>query len=122
MPILLKFITGHALVCFVFFLAVVIPGVPITFNGELMESQELWARGVGLPTIAVGLSLPVAGMLILRRWQYCRQLYSIIILSVLIAPYAYWQEIPSLIFGVVLSCAIIGYLFLNRQARAFFSS
>ena len=122
MPTLLKFITTHALVCFVFFLAVVIPGIPITFNGEVMESQELWAKGLGLPTMAVGLSLPVAGILILRRWKYCRQLYSAILLSVLVGPYVYWQEVSSLVFGVVLSCAIIGYLFLNSLSRAYFSS
>jgi hypothetical protein len=122
MPTFLKFITAHALVCFVFFLAVVIPGIPITFNGEVMTSQDIWAKGLGLPIMAVGLSLPSAGILLLRRRQYCRHFYSITLLLVLIGPYVYWQEVRSFIFCVVLSGAIIGYLFLNGQSRAYFSS
>ena len=122
MPTLLKFITAHALACFVFFLAAVIPGIPITFNGEVMESQQLWAKGVGLPTVATGLAMPVIGVLFLRRWQYCRQVYSVALVSFMVVPFVLWQELPLIIFGVVLSCAIIGYLFLNGQARAYFSS
>jgi len=122
MPTLIKFFTGHALFCFVFFLAAIIPGIPITFNGEVMESQDLWAKGVGLPTAVVGLAFPIAGILILRRWPYCRQLYSVILLSVLVGPYVFWQELASVVFGAVLSSAIIAYLFLNGQARAYFSS
>lgn len=122
MPTLLKFITGHAFVCIVFFLAAVIPGIPISFDGQVMESKVLWAKGLGLPAVIVGLSLPVAGILILRRWQFSRHLYSAILLSALVGPYLYWQQVLSLVFGVVLSCAIIGYLFLNGQSRTYFRS
>ena len=122
MPTLLKFITVHALACFVFFVAAVIPGIPITFNGEVMESQELWAKGIGLPTVAIGLAMPALGVLFLRRWQYCRQLYSVVLVSVMVVPVILWQELLSIIFGAVLSCAIIGYLFINRQSRAYFGS
>ena len=122
MPIPLKFITAHALVCFVFFVVVVIPGISITFNGEVMDSSELWARGLGLPTVAIGLAMPIMGVLILKRWQYARQFYALLILSVLVAPYVVWQEPVSAAFGVVLSCATIGYLFINRRVCAYFSS
>ena len=122
MPTLLKFITTHALVCFVLFVAVVIPGIPITFNGEVMESGELWARGLGLPTVAVGLTMPIAGVLILKRWQYSRQFYGLLLASVLVTPYIVWQDIILAGFGVLLSCAMIGYLFINKKARAYFSS
>lgn len=122
MPTLLKFITVHALACFVFFLAAVIPGIPITFNGEVMTSQQLWAKGVGLPIVVIGLAMPVIGVLFLRRWKYCRQVYSVALMSVMVVPFMLWQELASVIFGVVLSCAIIGYLFINGQARAYFSS
>jgi len=103
MPTLLKFITAHALVCFVFFLGVVIPGIPITLNGEVMESQEAWGKGLGLPIAAIGLIMPVLGILILKRWQFSRHLYGIILFSVLVAPYVVWQELVSAAFGVVLS-------------------
>jgi hypothetical protein len=122
MPTLLKFITVHALACFIFFLAAVIPGIPITFNGEAIESQQLWAKGFGYPTVAIGLAMPVIGVLFLRRWQYCRQVYSATLVSVMVIPFVLWQELPSIIFGAVLSCAIISYLFINGRVRAYFSS
>ncbi len=121
-PILLKFFTGHALVCFLFFLAAVIPGIPITYNGEVIESQELWAKGVGLQTAAMGLVMPLAGILILMRWQYCRQFYAVSLWWVLASPYVFEQELAPLVFGAVLPFVITGYLFINVQARAYFSS
>ncbi|MBT3012970.1 MAG: hypothetical protein KUF77_15395 [Candidatus Thiodiazotropha sp. (ex Lucina aurantia)] len=120
MPTLLKFITAHALFCFMFFMAVVILGIPITFKGELMEFYDLWEGG--LPTAAMGLSMPVAGVLLLKRWQYARYIYSFLFISVMVAPYVYWQQLPAIIFGIIFSCGIIGYLFLNRSAREYFSS
>lgn len=121
MPTLLKFITVHALICFVFFLAVVIPDMPIMVNGEVMESSELWSRGLGMLP-AVGLALPVVGVQILKRWPYSRQLYTLILVSVLVAPYLVRLQLVLALFGVVLSCAIISYLFINEKARAYFSS
>ncbi len=122
MPTLLKFFTGHALVCFLFFLAAVIPGIPISFNGEVIESQELWSKGVGLRVAAMGLVMPLVGILILKRWKYCRQLYAATLLWALVTPYVFGQELGPIIFGVVISCAITGYLFINVQARAYFAS
>ena len=122
MPTPLKFLTTHALACFALFLAAVIPGIPITFHGEAMESQEIWAKGAGIPTVAVGLAMPVMAILFLLRWQYCRQLYSVVFVSSMIMPFLFWQELSKVMFGMVISCAIVGYLFMNRQARAYFSS
>jgi len=61
-------------------------------------------------------------VLILKRWQYSRQLYTLILVSVLVAPYLIWQQLVLALFEVVLSCAIISYLFINKKARAYFSS
>lgn len=122
MPKLLKFITAHAFFCAVFFLAVVIPGIPIRFNGQLMESSDLWKSGLALPTAAVGLAMPLAGVLLLRRWQYARYLYVLFFVSLLIAPYLYWHQLVQALFGTALSCGVIGYLFINKAVRAYFNS
>ncbi|SCZ54426.1 hypothetical protein SAMN03097708_00968 [Thiohalomonas denitrificans] len=122
MPPFLKFLTVHALACIFIFLAVVIPGVPITFEGEVMESSDLWTRGLGLPTAFIGLAMPVAGGLFLKRWRYSRQLYAGLMVSVLVAPYVIWQQLLPAVFGVITSCAIIAYLFINQKARAYFGS
>ncbi|MCU7944386.1 MAG: hypothetical protein KZQ87_17095 [Candidatus Thiodiazotropha sp. (ex Cardiolucina cf. quadrata)] len=122
MPTLLKFITAHALFCFFFFFAVVIPGISITFNGELMEASDLWERGLVLPTAAMGLSMPIVGLLFLKRWQYARHIYSLLFISVMVTPYVYWQQLPAIVFGIVVSFGIIGYLFINRRACEYFSS
>lgn len=123
MPTLLKFITVHALLCFALFVVVVvIPGIPITFNGEIIDSSELWVRGLGLPTVVIGLTMPIAGFLMLKRWQYSRQFYAFLLVSFMVGPYVVWQQLVPMVFGVVLSCAIIGYLFINREVRVYFGS
>jgi len=122
MPKLLKFITAHALVCAILFLAVVIPGFPIQFNGQAMESSDLWENGLAIPTAAVGIVMPALGILFLRRWQYARYLYALMIVSVLVVPYILWHQLAGAIFGFVASCAIIGYLFVNSGVRAYFNS
>lgn len=122
MPIFLKFITAHALVMFMLFVATVVPGIPITFNGEVMESQELWAKSVGVFTALVGLMLPVCGILILKRLPYARHVYVLVISLVLVAPYVYWQELIGVAFGIVLITAVTIYLYKNGGVRAYFSS
>ena len=122
MPVFLKFITVHALACFVFAVMVLVPGMTITYNGEPMKSAELWDKGLALLIVFIGLSLPVAGVLLVKRSQYSRKFYSALLLLVMVVPYIYWQEYVSLIFGVAVSAAIIGYLFISGGVRAYFSS
>lgn len=124
MPIFLKFITAHALVCFLLFVAAVIPEIPIIFNDEVMETQELWEKGIGIRFhLAIsGLAMPATGILILKRWHYARQFYALLLISLLVAPYIVWQDLISTIYGMVLAFSIIGYMFFHGQARAYFSS
>lgn len=122
MPTILKFLTAHALACFLFVIGLVIPGSPMSFNGVPVESQEFWDKGYALPTFIIGIIMPLLGVSLLKKWVYSRHIYSVVFVLVLVAPYVYWQEIESTIFGVVLSAMVIGYLFINGKVREYFNS
>ncbi|MGD8515180.1 MAG: hypothetical protein PVF52_06175, partial [Granulosicoccaceae bacterium] len=84
MPILLKFFTAHALACFLFLIAALIPGIPFNFNGEVISFNEIWSSGVGIFTVYVGLVMPLCGWLMLNRKAYSRIIYLAVLSSVLI--------------------------------------
>jgi len=120
MPIILKFLTVHATACFFFFVAAVIPGIPFSFNGEVMSYTETWSSGAGMFTVYIGLAMPFCAWLMLKRKTYSRQIYLFVLISVLIAPYLYWKDFTSIIFGVILTILIAGYMFGKPSVRSYF--
>ncbi len=122
MPLILKFLTAHALVSFIFFVAAVIPGIPFNFNGKEMSFSELWSSGIGIFTVYVGLTMPFCGFLMLKRKAYSRLIYLFILSSVLIAPYIYWKEAVGLSFGVITTLLIAGYIYGKPSVREYFAS
>jgi len=121
MPTILKFLTAHALVCFIFLLAAIVPGIPISVNGQEMTITELWSRGFGYPIIFIGVAMPICALLMLKRVKYSRLIYLVILSSSLILPFIYMQEIFSILFGIALTTAIGVYLYGKSTVRSYFS-
>ena len=122
MPTILKFITVHALACFMFLLAVVVPGIPFSVNGEVLTSEEIWESGYGVSVFFVGTVMPLLGILLLIRTKNCRGLYVFAIACVLILPYLYWQQYLLALIGLAFSVAMALYLFKNKRVLAYFGS
>lgn len=121
MPIILKFLTMHAIACFMFFLLAVIPGVPFTFNGQEMTFSELWSSGLGFLAILVGISMPIGGYLLLTRKPYSRLLYLLALSTGLVVPYLFIRDYQMAIVGVISGVLIAGYLYYMPSSKAFFS-
>lgn len=122
MPIMLKFITAHALACVLFLVAALVPGIPFYFNGKEMTFSEVWYSGIGVFTIYVSIAMPVCGVLILKRVSNARVIYLAVLCSVLIVPYIYWKNTEGIIFGVATACFIAAYMFGMPSARNYFAS
>ena len=124
MPLLLKLITVHGLFCFLFFLSAVIPGfdVNFTYKGQPMDFEEIWRNGLGIHLILIGLLFPISAVLILRKWQYCRQFYALVILGVFVIPNANGDSFIYLPFALIIPCLLIVYLFKYGKAKVYFGT
>ncbi len=121
MPVLLKFITMHSFASLVLFLDAIIPGIPLFINGEDLNPHELWSRGLGELQVVFGISMPLVGFLFLKRWHPARLVYILLISCVLVVfPYVHLQDFAITIFGVILTCIMIVYLFFNKKVNAYF--
>ncbi|APD85038.1 hypothetical protein BM527_02430 [Alteromonas sp. Mex14] len=60
MPPVLKFLTGIAIFFVFLFLKATVLGMfgTFTYNGEVLEFNEIWERGFGVPLIIIGLLMP----------------------------------------------------------------
>ena len=124
MPILLKFITAHGLFCFLFFLSAVIPGfdVNFTYKGQSMGYDEIWRNGLGVHLILIGSLFPISAILILKKWQYCRQFYALVVLGAFIIPNANGDSFIYLPFALIMPSLLIVYLFKYGKAKVYFGT
>ncbi|WP_394173648.1 hypothetical protein [Thalassotalea litorea] len=123
MPIVLKFITAHALICSCFALVAIVPGIPVEINGVRMESQGIWEKDWGIPLVATGLALPIIGLLFLNRWKYSRQIYAVALFGVffLLNMTSLIQKPAYLLFPLIVVGVLTSYLFLNKKVRDYFN-
>jgi len=75
MPIILKFITGHAIACFMLFIGSVIPHDSFNINGQSVTYYEWWASGAGIGASSIGLLFSFAAWHILNKSKYSRHIY-----------------------------------------------
>ena len=124
MPLLLKFITAHGLFCFLFFLSAAIPGfdVNFTYKGQPMGYEEIWRNDLGVHLILIGSLFPISAVLILKKWQYCRQLYALVILGTFVIPNANGDSFIYLPLALIVPCLLIVYLFKYGKAKMYFGT
>lgn len=117
MPVLLKFLTGHALACFVLLLGVVLPNDSFNVDGRAVPYGELWSSGIGPMVALVGIAMPIGGLLMLRRARHARQIYLIASSSGLVLPYVFIADFTLAAVGVVFVALIAWYLFGNQSTQ-----
>ena len=124
MPLILKFITAHGLFCFLFFLSAVIPGFDVNFSykGQSMGFDEIWQNDLGVHLISIGLFFPTSAILLIKKWQYCRQFYAFVILATFVIPNANGDSFIYLPFALIVPCLLIAYLFKYNKAKVYFGT
>ncbi|QBF84311.1 hypothetical protein EXU30_17745 [Shewanella maritima] len=124
MPLLLKFITAHGLFCFLFFLSATIPGFDVNFSykGQSMGYDEIWQNGLGIDLILIGSLFPISAILLLKKWQYCRQFYALIILGTFVILNVNGESFIYLPFALIIPCLLMVYLFKYDKAKVYFGT
>ncbi|WP_441004584.1 hypothetical protein [Pseudocolwellia agarivorans] len=124
MPPMLQFITLHGVFCFLFFLLAVIPGFDLnfTYKGQPMGFDEIWQNDLGIHLILIGLFFPISAVLLLKKWQYCRQFYSFGILTVFIVQNTDSGSFIYLFFALIIPIVLIVYLYKHDKVKVYFST
>ncbi len=121
MPLILKFLTIHALACIAFLIFSIIPHDSFIINGENVTYSKWWGSGVGVYASMLGTLTAVAGYLLVTKKKYSRQIYLGILSLALIAPYLKFGEYYSALFGVSIVLMISAYLFLKASVKEYFA-
>jgi len=82
MPIALKFLTAHAVISASFILGSIIPHNSFSIDGKSATYSEWWNSGFGAYTSFIGIVLPIAGILLLKRHQYARLVYVVTLMAI----------------------------------------
>ncbi len=120
MPLLLKFLTFHAIACFVFFVGVAVPNASFKLNGRAVPYDELWSSGLAFFLVFVGLAMPLAGVLLLRRTSAARHVYIFILSTGSVLPYLFMRDYVFAVVSAVVIALIAWYVFGNAGVQAYF--
>jgi len=122
MPLLLKFLTFHALACCVFFVGVVVPNDSFKVDGRAIPFDELWSSGLAFFVAFVGLALPLAGVLLLRRASLARHFYIGVLVIGAVMPCLFMRDYVFAAMSVAVIGLLAWYVFDSPSAQAYFAS
>lgn len=123
MPLILKLLTAHGLLCLMLLVFSIIPNESMSIDGKAVTYEQWWSSGAGVFASAVGLALPFSAWLILKKSTLARPVYLSSLVLTLVLPYLiFWQNYGSAIFGAVLVMLVAGYLYGKQSVVAYFGS
>jgi hypothetical protein len=122
MPTALKFLTGMALFCIFLLLKATIPGMFGTFSyqGEVLEYDEIWAQGFGLPLILIGVFVPLAGLSLIVKWPYSRHFYCLVISLVVLLPAVLSGNYFAIPVFLIVPVSTTIYLFKSNEVKRYY--
>lgn len=122
MPTLLKFITGHAIACVGFLLMSVIPGGSFEINGRAVSYSEWWSSGAGSFSSALGIFMPIIGVLLLQKSRYARPAYLFVVLPALVVPFPLTGQAELALVGLAIVVLLALYLYVRQPVQWYFAS
>jgi len=122
MPILLRLMTGHALVCVILFVVSVLPYDSYGIDGRQVSQAEWWSSGVGPLVSLIGLLGFAAGWSFLKKKRYARELYLAFLTAGLVVPYPFMGEAWFSVIGIFIVIAAGFYLFKNGAVASYFEN
>ena len=121
MPLVLKFLTVHGLLCFMAFAFSIIPNHSLSIDEQPVTYAQWWASGVGVFASIVGLLLPLSAWLILRKSSIARPMYLACLTFALGVPYLFfWRRYGNAFAGVLFVALITLYLYKRNPVLVYF--
>ncbi|MBB1336093.1 MULTISPECIES: hypothetical protein [unclassified Pseudoalteromonas] len=87
-----------------------------------MGFDEIWQNDLGIHLILIGLFFPTSAILLIKKWQYCRQFYAFVILATFVIPNANGDSFIYLPFALIVPLLLIAYLFKYDKAKVYFGT
>ena len=126
MPLILKFLTVHALACLFFFLSSAFPHNLFSVDGRSISFSEWWNTGAGISGSILGTFLPLSGYLFLKRAKLARPFYLGSMLMAFYSPLLFFygsKYPPGYYFSSLMIVLFLGgYLYIGRTAKDYFAS
>jgi hypothetical protein len=121
MPILLKFLTAHALACFAFLVVSVIPSNAFAINGRHVSYAVWWSSGAGAFASLLGLAGLGVGVLLLSKWRHARIAYLGFLALAMVVPYPVVGHPGLALVGLAVVGAVALYLYRKRTTQCYFA-
>ena len=93
-----------------------------TYNGEVLEFNEIWKRGFGVPLIIIGLLVPLSGVSILLKQKYSRHFYCFALAIAVSMPAVEERDFYALVFFLIVPVAAAVYLFSFNEVRRYYGT
>jgi hypothetical protein len=122
MPLLMKWVTAHALLCFGLLISSLVPHDSFSIDGHHVSYSEWWSSGAGPFASLLGVIMPFAAYLLLVRARCARITYLAALSIGLILPYIYWRQFGLASFGMFVIGLIGWYLYGKKTVQKYFSS
>ena len=126
MPLILKFLTVHAVGCLFFLVSSIFPHNSFSVEGTTVTYFEWWSSGAGMLATIFGTLLPLSGYLLLKRASIARLFYLSSMLIAFYSPVLFLEgsKYPGgyYVSSILLVLLLAGYLYLGKTAKAYFSS
>jgi hypothetical protein len=131
MPLILKFLTFHAILAILAILAlgatIPLPYGSFNIDGKIVTYIEFWSSGAGFICLLIGIGFPISGYLFLKKHQFSRQFYltiwfALIILQAVMQYFDNKNSVDTFLVGFILTLLIGVYLFWSKSVQIYFSS
>lgn len=122
MPMLLKFITGHAIACVFLLLGSIIPHDSFSIDGQPVTYAVWWSSGAGPFASFLGVIMPATAYQLLKRLSRARSMYLVVLTIALVAPYLYWGQLQIAAIDMAIVGLFAWYLYGAKSVQHYFSS
>ena len=121
MPLVLKLLTAQAISCIVFLIASIIPHNSFVMHGQSVTYSKWWSSGVGVYASVLGTLMASAGLLLVTKKRFSRQIYLGVLSLGLVTPYYLFGEHWASLFSLLIVLIIGAYLYLNAPVKEYFA-
>lgn len=126
MPLILKFLTIHALACLFFLVSSIFPHNSFSVEGRAVSFLEWWTSGAGMLASIFGILLPLSGFLLIKRAPLARLFYLSSMFIGFFSPMFFLDgsKYPSVYYlsSLAIVLLIAGYLFFGKTSKEYFTS